>query len=367
MSLFDSTSEMQVISMQYKFTELFDIPALTKLCQSFTDINGVVTALLDLEGNVHIATGWQDICTKFHRKNPATAHRCTESDTFLAGQLENGLEYNVYRCKNGLVDVAVPVLVNGEHVANFFTGQFFFEPPDVEYFKEQAAEFGFDQDEYLEALDRAPVYSEETIKINLAFLVQLTEIIGEMGKDKIEKLQANEKLKALASTDSLTGICNRSHFIEETKIYLKLASRNQTQLQLMMIDIDHFKVINDTHGHHAGDLVLKKFSEYVLSILRETDLFGRIGGEEFSLVLQNTDIQGGDFFAEKVRKGLENLEINYLDQNIDLRVSIGIASFSINDTYHTLSRKADLALYRAKETGRNKVSRHCPELPQASD
>ena len=96
--------------------ELLDINELRGLCESFTALTGAVTAVLDLEGNILVATGWQDICTRFHRINPRTADRCRESDTVLASRLEQGNSYNVYRCKNGLVDVAVPILVGGKHV-----------------------------------------------------------------------------------------------------------------------------------------------------------------------------------------------------------------------------------------------------------
>jgi ligand-binding sensor protein len=143
------------------FSELVDIDELKEICESFTQLTGAATAILDLEGNILVATGWHDICTCFHRINPETALRCRESDTVLAGMLKAGEEYNVYKCKNGLVDVAVPILIAGEHVANFFTGQFFFEAPDRNYFIRQAEKFGFDQKPYLEALDRVPVFSEQ--------------------------------------------------------------------------------------------------------------------------------------------------------------------------------------------------------------
>lgn len=201
------------------------------------------------------------------------------------------------------------------------------------------------------------MYSEETIRLNMAFLVRLTQLMGEMGKDKVEKINANRQLQVLASTDCLTGLYNRSHFIEETKTYLKFAARNQTPLQLLIVDLDHFKDINDTFGHPAGDQVLKQFADYARSILRETDLIGRVGGEEFCLVLQNTDDIGGDIFAEKLRRGVEALHIEYLNQPISIRVSIGIASLCSGETYQSLSRKADTALYQAKESGRNRVCR----------
>jgi len=108
-----------------RFSELVSIEELRGLCESFTAITGSPTAILDLEGNILIATGWQDLCTRFHRINHFTASRCRESDTILAGKLGKGESYNVYKCKNGLVDVAVPIMIGNEHVANFFTGQFF--------------------------------------------------------------------------------------------------------------------------------------------------------------------------------------------------------------------------------------------------
>lgn len=163
------------------FSELVNIDELQALCESFTTLTGAVTAILDLEGTVLTATGWQPICTRFHRINPETACRCRESDTFLAGQLAQGERYNVYKCKNGLVDVAVPIIIDDQHVANFFTGQFFFSPPDRDFFIKQAEAFGFDRDAYLEALDQVPIFSEAYIESLMEFFTRLTRVIGEMG------------------------------------------------------------------------------------------------------------------------------------------------------------------------------------------
>jgi signal transduction histidine kinase/CheY-like chemotaxis protein len=183
--------------LRYAFTEIFDIPTLTRLCQSFTDLRGNAIALLDLEGNVHIATGWKDICTRFHRGCAESASRCTESDTVLAGQLKEGKRYNIYECRNGLVDVAVPVVVDGEHVGNVFTGQFLFEEPDVDRFRAQARQFGFDEQAYLEALDAVPVLDQEETRRIVDFLVELTQIIGEMGVERIRTLEADERARRL--------------------------------------------------------------------------------------------------------------------------------------------------------------------------
>jgi PAS domain S-box-containing protein len=190
-----------------KFSELVDIDKLRELCESYTKINGAVTAILDLDGEVLIASGWKDICIHFHRVNESTACRCRESDTILAAQLGNGESYNIYKCRNGLVDVAVPIMIRGEHVANFFTGQFFTEPPDRDFFLRQAEEFGFDKDSYLDALNKVPVFSEETVKSMMKFFTLLVEIIGEMGlvRKDLEEVnlhlrESEERFRALVNT-----------------------------------------------------------------------------------------------------------------------------------------------------------------------
>lgn len=175
--------------------DIVDIDELTALFQSYSDITGMVTALLDLEGNVLIATNWQDSCTRFHRVNEVTSKRCNESDTALAGMLAEGAQYNVYQCRNGLVDIATPVIIDGHHMANFFTGQFFYQKPDLNYFSRQAEDMGFNKDAYLEAIDRVPVYDEETIQQHMAFLVRLAEIVGRMGLANLRTMQANEALE----------------------------------------------------------------------------------------------------------------------------------------------------------------------------
>ena len=164
-----------------KFAEFVDIDELRGICESFTSITGAVTALLELDGTVLIATGWQDICTRFHRINNATACRCLESDTILASELKKGTRYNIYKCKNGLIDVAVPIMIRDMHVANFFTGQFFSEAPDMDYFIRQAEQFGFEQDAYLAALQRVPIFSNATTEAMMVFFTRLAQLIGETG------------------------------------------------------------------------------------------------------------------------------------------------------------------------------------------
>jgi len=175
--------------------DLLPIDDLSRLCEEFTTLTGAVIAVLDLDGTILIATGWQDICTLFHRRHPVTSQRCRESDTVLAAKLREGEAYTVYRCQNGLVDVAVPIMVMGEHVGNLFTGQFFLEPPDLDAFAAQARTFGFPTNSYLEAMARVPVFSEGQVRAMMGFFTHLTHLIGDMGMARVQQDIANRELQ----------------------------------------------------------------------------------------------------------------------------------------------------------------------------
>ena len=181
--------------MNYLLSELVNVDELQSLCEIFTKLTGFVTAILDMEGNVLIATGWQELCTEFHRKNPETAAACRESDTLLAELPSPGARYRVYRCNNGLVDVSVPISVDNLQIGRLYTGQFLFATPDVDFFHRQAAEYGFDETSYLEALKKVPIVTEEQVGQVMEFLCRLAEMIGRMGLGNHKLREANEELR----------------------------------------------------------------------------------------------------------------------------------------------------------------------------
>lgn len=181
--------------MKYHLTEIFDIEKLRRLCESFTKLNGTVTAILDLDGNIHVETGWRPICVQFHRVNERTKWRCVESDTTLASQIKQGEKYSIYKCKNGLIDIAMPIIVGDTHVGNFFTGQFLTKKPDLNFFKKQAIEYGFDWKAYSSALKKVPIISEEQMKVTIEFFVQLAETIGNLGLKNLQNIEYSKQLK----------------------------------------------------------------------------------------------------------------------------------------------------------------------------
>lgn len=181
--------------MEYKGEDIIDIKKISQLLESYTKATGLVSALLDLDGNILCQSGWQKICAQFHRINPETAKNCHKSDTILAGNLQDGNKYNIYKCLNGLVDIAVPIIVNDIHIYNLFTGQLFMEAPKEEFFISQAAKYDFDKKEYMDALRQVPILNESEIKNKLLFLSQMTEMIVELSLAKYERIKSNIALK----------------------------------------------------------------------------------------------------------------------------------------------------------------------------
>jgi len=184
--------------------------------------------------------------------------------------------------------------------------------------------------------------------------IKQAEIALEAAKRIAE--DANQKLRELASTDVLTGLLNRRAFLEQAQDMFQLADRYQHPLSFLIIDIDHFKKVNDTFGHLGGDLVLIEFAKILVSCLRATDILGRIGGEEFAVILPET---GPDHTAEMTERLLEKIRTTEIDMDgnrqISVTASIGVATIPpLAIDVGMVMRAADTALYKAKSEGRDR-------------
>ena len=190
-------------------------------------------------------------------------------------------------------------------------------------------------------------------------LVELNQTLERKVQERTHDLSAaNQKLQELASTDGLTGALNRRAFIEEASGRFRLARRYHRPLSLLMLDVDHFKQVNDTCGHQIGDRVLARLSQVIGSGLRGTDLLGRIGGEEFAVILPETDLEQAVRLTERLVSAVRNTTIE-IESALPLRVtvSIGIATLTPSTVdVDAMMRQADAALYRAKAEGRDRWS-----------
>jgi len=155
-------------------------------------------------------------------------------------------------------------------------------------------------------------------------------------------------------TDPLTSLGNRGAYDKAIRREIDFAKRHHTPFSLLMIDVDHFKRINDQYGHPAGDFVLAKLSHLMTQLHRSTDQVFRYGGEEFTIILNHTPLEGAKLVAERLRQQVEHKEFIYQNVKIPVTISVGIAHFQDDDLPEKLLKKADMALYEAKKLGRNR-------------
>jgi diguanylate cyclase (GGDEF)-like protein len=173
--------------------------------------------------------------------------------------------------------------------------------------------------------------------------------------DDIEE-EYHTRLFTLAVTDSLTGLYNHRYIFNELENQCKIARRNNRIFSLVILDIDNFKQLNDTYGHLAGDDYLKRLSFVINQSLREQDICGRVGGEEFLIILPETRLEGACNMANRIRRHIEKIEVSHRGHTIKTTISAGISQFDqhISDS-RTLFEFADLALQKAKKAGKNRI------------
>jgi len=172
----------------------------------------------------------------------------------------------------------------------------------------------------------------------------------------LELKETIERLHYLATTDTLTETANRAHFFDRLNEEIDRARRNDKPLSLAVLDADRFKVINDTFGHAAGDTVLKTLADTARSMLRNHDIVGRLGGEEFAICMPETNLEEGIHVCERLRAAIEENRVQLEGRSLKVTVSIGVSQFdSKTDAADSLLKRADFLLYRAKDSGRNQV------------
>ncbi|OIR17800.1 putative diguanylate cyclase YdaM [mine drainage metagenome] len=640
-------------NIQYRFSDLIDVPAFARMLENFFQATGIPNGVVDVDGNLLSMSCGNNACATFHRVNPEATERCRDSNIAIMHDLRNGHVAGGL-CRNGLMDYATPVVIEGQQLATLFLGQILHTPPDMEFFRAQATQFGFDEKTYLKSIQAIPVIEKAQVEslmtvmvdmakmlancglirlrqtalehdlnehaerriqledilnlspvaigwsngenrieyVNLQFtllfgynlddlpdletwyrlaypdenyremvirpwmknvataktsrtqppelevnitckdgttrriviraswigqrrLVNFTDItdrwiseqrkqahdtmlemvakgaeladilnaivrqaqsedkttlcsillIDEEGKHllsgaapdlqtfyteaingleigmgvgscgtaaflgqrvivediqtheywkpytqlaqkaglracwsepirssrgkilgtfaiyhtqpkspeledierigaaanlasiAIENRYAYEELERRAYSDYLTGLANRRFFLEQAESELSRALRYDGELSILMLDIDNFKLVNDTHGHKIGDLVLKKLSDICRNTLRDVDIIGRIGGEEFAVLLPETGSTQAEEVAERLRAAIDSTRVS-LDSGLPLHftISLGVTTLFDKDiNIDTLLNQADQALYQAKNSGRNRV------------
>jgi PAS domain S-box-containing protein len=214
--------------------DIIEIPKIQSLIDDFYKVTNMGLAIADLEGDILVSTGWQDICSKFHRVHETTKANCAESDRYLTQNVKDG-EFLAYRCKNNMSEVVTPINVGGKHMGNLFIGQFFFddETIDIDLFIRQAERYGFDKGEYLAALCRVPRISRERINDLMNFNVKLTLLISLLGYSNLRLINENNERKMIEKA-----------FREKEHVIDRILSADPNGILIFDIDNDHISYHN---------------------------------------------------------------------------------------------------------------------------
>jgi len=172
-----------------------------------------------------------------------------------------------------------------------------------------------------------------------------------------------QRIEQMARTDELTGLINRREMMFLLERQKARSDRRKTCFSLCFFDIDHFKAINDTFGHHIGDMVLKRFAVQTMTVIREADLFARFGGEEFLLLATDSDMEATALVAERVRRMALDMDLSDISADLSMTVSAGIAQFRPGEKIRSILTRSDKALYLAKNSGRNCIRREDEVIP----
>lgn len=347
--------------MNYKLSELVEISKFKVILDGFYSATGIAVGIVDVDGTVLAASGWRRVCARFHRTNERTVARCRKSHKHIVEQINNGEKFVIYKCGNGLTDLGSPVKIEDSLMAIVCGDQFFLKEPDLDFFRKQAREFGFEEEEYIKEVLDVPIIPEEKIRPIISFFTRFAELITEMGYKHLQQLETMEKLRAseeqiqyLAFYDPLTGLPNRSLFLEKSGAVLAKPMGQRYRGATFFVDMDNFKAVNDTIGHAAGDELLKTAAQKIRASMPEYDIVARWGGDEF-IILQ-PDIGSVEDAAGTADRILEVFRSAWIvgGHEFYLTASIGISIYPEDgNDIHILLRNAETAMYKAKELNKN--------------
>ncbi len=217
----------------------------------------------------------------------------------------------------------------------------------------QSAVHSYNQDKKIATQnEELKLVNEELIRLNQELITMNEQLENIVNKRTQELLDKNKELERLAVTDRLTGIYNRLKLDEVFQHELQRSERYELDFGVILIDIDHFKAVNDTHGHQIGDTALIEIAAIITKNLRKVDILGRWGGEEFLIICPETNGDNASIIAEKLRNAIDSFHFSVADH---ITASFGVTSYKKSDDVKTIMFRADAALYRAKERGRNRV------------
>ncbi|MEL7570840.1 MAG: PocR ligand-binding domain-containing protein, partial [Eubacteriaceae bacterium] len=254
-----------VMMRKINLLKLTNINLLKKITENIYEAAGIPVGIIDVDGTIIIETGWQDICTKFHRKHPDTCKNCFISDQYIKQHLKKGT-YTEYKCLNNMWDIAMPIIVAREHLATVFLGQFFYEDEviDIEVFRSQALKYGFDEKEYLDALSKVPRFSRKKVEHIMEYYSGLVMTLTESALRKLKyrekkiELQKNKKylnqiINSVSDAIFIHDIYGNINDVNETATSMFGYSRNE----LLNMNLDKLFILDSDYSQFMEMLVHK--------------------------------------------------------------------------------------------------------------
>jgi two-component system cell cycle sensor histidine kinase/response regulator CckA len=340
------TDKAYLVDGKYAIGDLVDMAQLRDIFEKFTRATGFTIGFLDHPGlNILIATGWRDICTKFHRGSPASAEVCLKSNTSLLDQLIRPDQLVIEACDHGLVDCATPIIIKGKHIASLATGQLLLANPDIERFRRQARLYGYDEKEYLAALEEIPVVSEEQLRNVTAFLGSLAVVVSEMGyanleiKEEAAQLErevaerirvesalrvSEEKYRALVETTD-TGyaiIDSEGRVADANAEYVRLAGRS---------------ILAEVLGHKVTDWT----AEYDLA--RNAEAIRKCAAQGF---IRNLEI---DYVDKKGRRTPVEINATVMPAQADFRIVSLVRDITVRKQAEELRLKMETQMLQVQK------------------
>lgn len=245
--------------MKYTLKDLIDVEQFQMLQDRLNDIYSFPSAMIDNEGNILTASAWQDVCTKYHRVNKECEKECIKSDQYIKDHLSEAGPSVSYCCPHGLIENVAPIIIDGIHYGNFFTGQYFLEQPDIDYFRAQAKLYGFDEKSYIEAVKKVPIWSQEQQKNYLFFIKGFIEIILGIGLKNLKEIENQKKIQLgeehyrtmLQTTMDGYWLADvKGNIIQVNEVYCRMCGYSEKEILTMTIsDFEVNETFQNTASH----------------------------------------------------------------------------------------------------------------------